>query len=856
MTIIAKSSLTTFNILLLSVVLLAQDNIPLYQNSQKPTDDRVAHLLTLLTLEEKANFLSGRDLWHLEGVERLGIPPIQVTDCGHGITVILDEAGNYSGCATCFPTGVGQAATWNRQLQHEIGQALAREARALGSTILLAPMVNIHRTPLNGRNYETYSEDPFLAGTLAAAFINGVQSQHIGACIKAFTANNQQAHQHEISAEISERALREIYFPAFKIPIMKANPWSLMTCYNKVNGEHTSESHSLLTTVIKDEWRYDGFIMSDWRATFSAQCITAGLDLEMPGPGKFMRQQDVLHALENGAMSEKELDDTVGRILKAIIKAKLVDVNPPELPAAWNSPAHQKLALRAAEESIVLLKNEHELLPLDKTIIKKLAVIGPNAKEARLGGGGSASVTACYSVSPLSGLQNYCGNDIHINFEEGCSKKGSLPIIYSHYFRTTKNDTVVQGLTGEYFNGAALQGDPVCTRVDDKIDFSWGWATPCAGIDKLSYSARWTGRLIPPAMGKYKLGLTCTEAGCRLFLNDSLYIDAWGESATENFEAQFSNVSQTVTVFLRADSAYDIRVEFHKMGNKNSIRLEWQIPGQENPIAKAAQLARQSDAAIIYAGLSNLFEGGNNDRESLELPGDQNSLISQVAQANPHTVVVLINGSPVTMPWIDEVHAVLEAFYPGQEGGNAIARVLFGEVNPSGKLPETFPKRPEDTPTFDNYPGENSVVHYAEGIYVGYRHYDTKNIEPLYAFGHGLSYTAFEYSDLQLEVAAQDSILAHFQLKNSGDRAGAEVVQLYLRDVLCSIDRPTKELKGFIKIYLHPGEQKSVSLVFSKKDLAFYSEQQNKWVVEPGEFEVLIGSSSRDIRLSEILIIE
>jgi beta-glucosidase len=855
MAMLFKISLTGAKVIFFSAALFSQSTIPLYQNPEKPIDERVAHLLPLLTLEEKANLLSGKDLWHLEGVARLGIPSIQVTDCGHGITVILNEDGNYTGCATCFPTGVAQAATWNRQLQHKIGQALAREARALGSTILLAPMVNIHRTPLNGRNYETYSEDPYLAGTLAASFINGVQSQHIGTCIKAFTANNQQAHQHEISAEISERALREIYFPAFKIPIMKARPWSLMTCYNKVNGQHTSESQDLLKKI-KDEWRFDGFIMSDWRATFSAQCIPAGLDLEMPGPGKFMRQQDILQALENGVISEEELNDRVGRILKAIFKAKLLDATPPKSPTAWNSPAHQMLALRTAEESIVLLKNAHNLLPLDNSKIKKLAVIGPNAKEARLGGGGSASVTACYSVSPLAGLQNYCGTKIDFSFEEGCSMKGSLPIVYSQYLRTTKNNAVVEGLRGEYFNGAALQGDPVCTRVDDKIDFSWGWATPCAGIDKLSYSARWTGQLIPPVTGEYRLGLTCTEAGCRLFLDDSLRIDAWGESNTENFEAQFSNDSQAINVFLHADSAYEIRVEFFKKSNKNSIRLEWQIPGQENPIAEAVQLARQSDVAIICAGLSNVFEGGNNDRDSLDLPGDQNKLISQVAHANPHTVVVLINGAPVAMPWIDEVDAVLEAYYPGQEGGTAIARVLFGEVNPSGKLPETFPKRLEDTPTFDNYPGENGRVRYTEGIYVGYRFYDSKKVEPLFAFGHGLSYTTFDYSDLQLEFTAQDSIIAHFQLSNSGNRAGAEVVQLYLGDVACSVDRPRKELKGFEKVFLLPGEQNSVSFVLSKKDLAFYSEQQEKWVVEPGEFKVLIGSSSRDLRLSKILNIE
>lgn len=823
-----------------------------FRDADNSVEDRVFHLLSLLTVEEKANLLSGKDLWHLEGVPRLGIPSIQVTDCGHGITVILDEEGNYSGCSTCFPTAVGQAAAWSRELEYDIGRALAGEARALGATILLAPMVNIHRTPLNGRNYETYSEDPFLAGTLAASFIKGVQSRHIGACIKAFTGNNQQQNQQTLSAEISLRALHEIYFPAFKIPVMEANPWSIMTCYNKVNGEYTSESRFLLTDIIKREWKYDGFIVSDWRATHSSKSITAGLDLEMPGPGKVMRQQDILEALDSGIITEKELNNRVGRILKVLIKSKLLDADKTDMPAEWNSPTHRKLAQRAAEESIVLLKNDNALLPLNKAKIKTLAVIGPNAREARLGGGGSASVTACYSVSPLQGLLNYC-NDTELVFEEGCSMKGSLPIVYADYLRTSIGDQIVRGLKGEYFNGSSLEEEPNHTRIDDKIDFSWGWATPCAGINKLSYSVRWTGQLVPPVTGLYRLGVTCTEAGCRLYLNDSLVIDAWGDSGNENFEALFSNTSQYIDIPFETGVATDIRVEFVKKGNENSIRLEWRIPGQGNPIAAAVQLASQCDAVILFAGLSNLFEGGNNDRESLSLPGDQDELIRQVAPANPRTVVVLINGSPVVMPWIDKVDAVLEAYYPGQEGGNAIALVLFGEVNPSGKLPETFPIQLEDNPTYGNYPGRDGIVRYAEGIYVGYRHYDTFGIEPLFPFGHGLSYTTFSYSNLDVRLLCNDTIHIRFDLKNTGDRSGAEVVQLYVKDLDCTIDRPDKELKGFSKVFLMPGEQKRISLSIEKEDLAFYSKVDQKWIFEAGEFELLLGSSSRDIRLNKMI---
>ena len=855
MKMMIKKRLAILLILFVNPQLFAQTEVPVYRNPARPVEQRTEHLLSLLTVEEKATFLSGKDLWHLEGIERLGIPAVQVTDCGHGITVIFDKDGNYSGCSTCFPTAVGQAASWNRQLEYDIGIALAREARALGSAILLAPMVNIHRTPLNGRNYETYSEDPYLTGTMAASFIRGVQSQHVGACIKAFTANNQQANQHKISVRVTERALREIYFPGFRIAIEEAQPWALMTCYNKVNGEYTSESTFLLTDIIKNEWNYTGFIVSDWRATHSKRSISAGLDLEMPGPGKYMHQQDILQALDSGTLTSGELDDRVGRILKAIIKTKLLDAGQADMPLEWNSPAHQKLALKAAEESIVLLKNQNNVLPFDKRRIKKLAVIGPNARDARLGGGGSASVTACYAVSPLQGLQNLCSNDMDIVFKEGCSMSGNLPIVYSEYLATNKNGKTVNGLKAEYFNGGSCKGTPVLVRTDEKIDFSWGWATPGPGINKLSYSARWTGQLHPPVTGTYTLGLTCTEAGCRLFLNDSLIIDAWGESEKDNFEARFSTISKNIEVYLKSNVDYDIRIEFYKKGNKNSIRFEWDIPGQDDPIAAAVKLATESDAAVIFAGLSNLFEGGNNDRESLNLPGDQNELIRRVAQVNPKTTVVLINGSPVAMPWLDEVGAVLEAYYPGQEGGNAITNVLFGRVNPSGKLPETFPKRLEDNPTSGHYPGSHDVVNYAEGIFVGYRHYDHVKIEPLFPFGHGLSYTDFEYSNLRVDVK-KDSIIVRCDVKNTGAAAGAEVVQLYIRDVECTVERPEKELKGFDKVWLQPGEIKPVELCIDKSDLAFFSEKKKKWIVELGEFVIQLASSSRDIRLQQRISID
>ena len=398
-------------------LLAQQQEVMIYQDPQKTLEERTDDLLKRLTLEEKATLFAGKDMWHFNGIERLGIPPIQMTDCGHGITVILDEKGDYIGCATCFPTAVAQAASWNRELIRKLGSALGREARATGSTLLLAPMVNIHRSPLGGRNYEAFSEDPYLSGKIAAAFINGVQSQNIAACIKAIAANNQQTNQSGLLAEISEKALREIYMRTFEIAIKDANPWAVMTAYNGVNGYPSAENKHLVTDILRNEWNYKGLVVSDWRSVKSIASLYAGVDMEMPGPGKFMRQEDILREVKTGKLSEADINSKLKGLLRLLIQTRQLDLPKPKLASELNSPAHQQLARRVSEESIVLLKNTNNLLPLNLAGIKKLAVIGPNANVARLGGGGSASVTACYSISPLQGIRDFCGNSVEVNFE-------------------------------------------------------------------------------------------------------------------------------------------------------------------------------------------------------------------------------------------------------------------------------------------------------------------------------------------------------------------------------------------------------------------------------------------------------
>lgn len=664
------------------------------------------------------------------------------------------------------------------------------------------------------------------------------------------TANNQQTNQGHHSVELSERALREIYLPAFRIAVEDAQPWGIMTSYNKVNGVYTSAHKHLISDIIKNEWKYNGFVVSDWRGTHGIEALAAGLDIEMPGPGKILTQEAVLNEIKNGRFTEGELDNRVRRILTAIVKSKSLDDEKNDVNAEWNTEHHHKLACQVAEEAIILLKNQDNLLPLNLDEIKTLAVIGPNAREARLGGGGSASVTACYSVSPLDGIMNYCSEDVSILFEEGCGMKGDMPIIYTRYLKTPDGN---DGLRAEFFMGKELAGDPALVRIDDKVDFSWGWAAPCKEVNKGDYSVRWSGQVIPPVTGEYRIGVSCTEGGVRFYLDNELVVDQWGDPYNENFEAGFKRLSESIAVNMEAGQPHEIKLEFHKKTNRNSVRLEWQIPGKTDPVKEAVKIASESDAAIVFAGLSNLFEGGMVDRESLLLPDEQNELIKAVCQANPNTVVVLINGTPIAMPWLDEVPAILEAYYPGQEGGNAIARILFGVVNPSGKLPETFPVRLEDNPTYGNFPGVKDSVLYEEGIYVGYRHYDKINIDPLFPFGYGLSYTSFDYSNLQVEINDEGTFEVSLEIENTGLVTGKEVVQLYIRDVESTIDKPEKELKGFAKVNLEPGESKTIPIELEKDDFSYFDPQLNKWVVEPGEYEILIGSSSRDIRLRKVI---
>lgn len=824
-------------IMLMTTTVTKSSDLEPYKNPKLPIEQRIEDLLPRLTLEEKLDLLSGKNGGETVDIPRLGIPSLRVIDGPHGV--------GWGTKATCFPTDISMAASWNPDLVYEVGQALGDETRAAGRNVLLGPCVNIHRTPLGGRNFESFGEDPFLSGRMAVAYIKGVQSRKAGTSLKHYACNNQEWERTTISVEIDERALQEIYLPAFKAAVTEADPWTVMGAYNKVRGKWCCENPMLLNDTLKQEWGFKGFVVSDWGATHSvADAANAGLDLEMGGPGAYFNREKLGAAIKASDVTETVIDEKIRRLLRVFFLAGIFDEPLPAPAASVTTPQHNELARRLAEEAITLLKNDRGTLPLDVKKLKKIAVIGPNAAVARLGGGGSSTVSPETSVSPLQGVRNFCGADVEVMYAQGCSTS-ELQAIDTQYLVPPDAKPGEHGLKAEYFTNKDLVGNPAVTRIDPQVNFDWGGGSPDAAIPGDNFSARWTGKMTVPVTGKYALGLSADD-GFRLFIDGELFIDHWIPHA---------GTAITKEIELESGRVYDVKIEYFENLGGAMARFGW--VRSDNMLDEALAVVKNADLVLLFMGLSNILEGEGYDRPSLRLPEEQDELIQATVKANPNTVIVLNSGTPVEMnPWLDTVPAVVEAWYPGQAGGDAIANVLFGKVNPSGKLPFTFPKKLEDNPTYGNYPGAEGVVRYAEGIFVGYRYYDSKNVEPLFSFGHGLSYTTFKYSDLKIDgkIDSGLKINVSLNLENTGSRAGAEVVQLYVRDVASSVERPQKELKAFRKVSLSPGEKQNVAFTLTERDLAFYNPERSRWTAEPGEFEILVGSGSRDIRLKSTYV--
>ncbi len=807
--------------------------------------DILEQLLSEMTLEEKVSMVSGADAWTTVPIQRLGIPAIKVTDGPNGARGAYGYMGPTS---ACFPVGVALAATWNPELVKQVGSALGEEVKSKGAHILLAPTVNIHRSPLAGRNFECYSEDPYLTARMAVAYIQGLQSQGAGACIKHFVCNDSEFERRSISSEVSERPLHEIYLPPFRAALREAEPWAVMSSYNRINGVYASENGYLLRQLLKGEWGFDGIVISDWGGTYSDAAAAAGLDLEMPGPGVWMADR-LLEAVRAGRVSEEVIDDKVHRLLRTIRRAGAFE-NPTLQPErADDRPEHRRLARRAAAEAVVLLKNERSILPLEAEKLSSIAVIGPNAKWAQIMGGGSSRVTPHYVAAPLDAIRSRVGDGVAVDYAMGCSNHRQLPPLNPGWVRT--RDGAHRGFTVEFFDSLDLSGEPVHTTVTDRTRVSWQ-QNFVRNVTPGAFSARFSGTLTVPETGAYTFG-TAGAGLSRLLIDGGVAVDNWSDRPAD--EQPWEGSERTADVQLTADHPYQLVVEYsaRKAFDWTPLRIGCMPTVPPDSIDAAAALAARCDVAIVFAGLTDEWESEGFDRLDMELRGDQVQLIERVAAANRNTIVVLNVGSPVAMDWLDRVPAVLQAWYTGQEAGNAIADVLLGDVNPSGRLPTTFPRRLKDNPAYINYPGENGKVHYGEGLFVGYRYYDKKDIRPLFPFGYGLSYTTFAYRDLALsavEYAPGDEIKVSVTLENTGTRAGQEVVQLYLRDVESRLVRPEKELKAFTKVALEPGETRTVTLTLDEEALAFYDPAQEGWVAEAGEFEVLVGSSALDLALS------
>ena len=665
------------------------------------TREKLQELIGKMTLEEKASLCSGADFWHTESVERLGIPAMMVSDGPHGLRKQDQEADhlgvNDSIKAVCFPAGCGTAASFNRELITGMGEVLGEDCQAEGVGVILGPAVNIKRSPLCGRNFEYYSEDPMVASEMAGALIKGVQSKNVGTSIKHFLANNQETRRMSSSSEVDERTLREIYLAAFEGAVSSQKPWTVMCSYNKINGTYAAEHKEALTDILRGEWGFDGFVVSDWGAVNNrVPDLEAGLDLEMPASGGINDKQ-IVDAVKEGRLEESVLDRAVERILNIVYR---FEENRND-SAVFDRDKDHEYAKKVAEETIVLLKNEDGLLPLSEK--EEIAFIGKYARQPRFQGGGSS----------------------HIN---------------SHK------------VTGAW-----------------DVVKDWGNIT---------------------------------------------FAEGYGDQEDVTDEAL---------------------------------------------IAEAVEKAGKAKAAVIFAGLPDAFESEGFDRSHMGMPNCQNELINRVAAVQPNTIVVLHNGSPVEMPWADQVKGIVEAYLSGQAVGAAVVDILFGKVNPSAKLPETFPYKLEDNPSYLYYLGEGDKVEYREGVFVGYRYYDTKKMDVRFPFGYGLSYTTFAYSNLKLSAAQikdTDTLTVSVDVTNTGSMAGKEVVQLYVSDVESTVIRPVKELKGFDKVDLQPGETKTVTFTLGKRAFAYWNTQIHDWHVESGEFRILVGKSSRDIQLEETVTVE
>jgi beta-glucosidase len=799
-------------------------------------ENRVASILGQMTVEEKIDLIAGVDFFYLRGVPRLGVPRLRMVDGPMGV--------RNDGPATAYASGIALAATWNTGLAERIGVEFGRDTRAKGGHFLLAPGVNIYRASIAARNFEYFGEDPFLASRMAVNFIKGVQSQGVAATVKHFVANNSEFDRNNTDSIVDERTLREIYLPAFEAAVKEAQVGAIMDGYNLTNGLYMSQHAYLNDTVAKQEWGFRGVIMSDWISTYDAiGAANGGLDIEMPDGSQFNRDK-LLPAIESGEVSMATLDDKVRRILRVAAAFGWLDREQLDRSVPRYNMQGREAALQGAREGMVLLKNEDGVLPLDRGKLKSILVVGPNGHPAVTGGGGSSKVEPFHAVSILQGMAEVAGATTTVHYARGLP---SLDEMVSDTEFSTSADGSEPGLRAEYFASGDLSGEPVLVRIEPRIEIGSGSSRYPEG----TLSERWTGFYTAAATGAHDFFVAAAGDGggfYRLYVNDEMLIDNWTlNRAIVDYE----------TVELTSGT-HKIVLEHRGRQKWPGARLQLGISGHGDRIdAAARELAANVDAVVVAAGFDAGTESEGADR-TFRLPPGQDELIREMAAANERTVVVMTAGGAVDMnAWLDRVPALLQAWFPGQEGGTAVAEILLGDVNPSGRLPATFERRLEDNPSYEFYypqPG-TLTIKYEEGIFTGYRGYEQNGTAPLFPFGHGLSYTTFEYGDLSVTpgTTGDGNVAVSFNLTNTGNRAGSEVAQIYVGDSHSEVPRPPKELKGFAKVRLEPGETQRVTIGLDRRSFAYYDVESGDWAVTPGDFEILVGGSSEAVELRQIL---
>ena len=807
----------------------------LCQAPQPPSAEieaRVDSLLKQLSLEEKVDLIGGVDDFYIRANERIHLPRLKMSDGPIGVR-------NY-GPSTAFG-GVGMAAAWDPELAQKMGAVVGQDARARGVHFMLGPGVNIYRSPMNGRNFEYFGEDPFLAARTAVAYIEGVQSQGVSSTVKHFMGNNSEFDRHNTDSIIDERTMREIYLPAFEAAVKEANVGAVMDSYNLTNGLHLTQSGYFNTDIAKKEWGFKGIMMSDWDATYDAvAAANGGLDLEMPS-GKFMNRALLMPAIRAGKVSEAAIDDKVRRILRTAVRFAWMDRDQTETSISRLNAEGDQVALEGARSGMVLLKNDGGLLPLDKGKIKSIAVIGPDAYPAQPVGGGSGAVQPFMAVSFLQGIASYLGTGAKVYYAAGLP---TLDEMAKQTQFTTEPSGGQAGLKAEFFDNATLAGKPGIERVDKKASYDPGASGGEAANDG---SIRWTGYFAPATPGEYLAFVQGPgeNGGYRLYIDKKIVIDDWTQA--------YAFLSQ-VKLSLQP-GPHQVQLEYFVRKGWGKQKLTFGIVRPEDLVsAEAKAIAAQADAVVLVVGFDQSIEGESGDR-MFALPPGQDELISQIAATNKNTVVVVTSGGGVDMTsWVDHVPALFQAWFPGQEGGTALAQLLFGEFNPSGKLPMTFDRRWEENPAHDTYypKGGDKKVTYTEGVFVGYRGYDKSGVKPLFPFGYGLSYTTFAYKNLTISPApsASQPVQVRFEITNTGSRAGAEVAQVYVGDRHSSVPRPKKELKGFAKLKLAPGETQTVTITLDRRAFAYYDVKSHDWKVEPGDFDVYVAKSEGQIELT------